>query len=105
MPSVMKRSALRPLQKGEYRQNDDGTHSTELTITEKIGDGFSNIPSLWMSGGKIVEFSNQRAVDAAMAYEKRTGKRFPRFKSIPQAVSAAKARSNKGGAGSGSLAK
>ncbi len=104
MPSLMKQQEVRPLAKGEHRQNADGSRSTELTITEKIGDSFANIPSLWMSGGKIVEFSADRAIEAATAYEKRTGKRFPRFKTVKDAVSAAAARSRRGGTGSGSLA-
>lgn len=101
----MKQQEVRPLQRGEYRQNADGSRSTEVTITEKIGDSFANIPSLWMSGGKIVEFSTDRAIEAAIAYEKRSGKRFPRFETVKDAVSAAEARSKRGGTGSGSLAK
>ena len=100
----MKQKEVRPLAKGEYRQNADGSRSTEITITERIGGTFANIPSLWMSGGKIVEFTPDRAIQAATAYEKRTGKKFPRFKTVKDAVSAAAARSKRGGAGSGPLA-
>jgi len=105
MESLMKRSTVRPLKKGEFRQNPDGSRSTEITITEKFGDSFANIPSLWMQDGKIVEFSADKAVAAALAYEKRTGKKFPRFPNVKSAVSAAKARSNKRGAFAGPLAK
>tara|TARA_R100000406_G_scaffold80899_1_gene62393 strand:+ start:254 stop:577 length:324 start_codon:yes stop_codon:yes gene_type:complete len=107
MESLMKRSTVRPLKKGEFRQNPDGSRSTEVTITEKFGDSFANIPSLWMQDGKIVDFLDtpDRAVAAALAYEKRTGKKFPRFPNVKSAVSAAKARSNKRGAFAGPLAK
>ena len=67
MESLMKRSTVRPLKKGEFRQNPDGSRSTEITITEKFGDSFANIPSLWMQDGKIVEFSADKAVAAALA--------------------------------------
>lgn len=95
---------IRPLKPGEFRQNKDGTRSTELTrtVTHPLINGGkpTNIPSLYVENGKVVQFStDDKAVDAAM----RTGLSFPMFPDIPTAVEAAKFRSDKGGNASGSL--
>ena len=97
--------ALRPLNRGEYRQNEDGSRSTEISLTEKIDGHRTNIPSLWMSGGLIIELSPDDAVRPARLWQQSSGKSFPRFESMEAAVTAAKARSDRGGVGSGSLAK
>ena len=76
------------------RQNADGTHSTEVSITvtnPKLNEGRpTNIPSLW--GGK--EVSEDEAVERALA----TGKPYQSFPSIDEAVAAARQRSAAGGA-------
>lgn len=76
--------------------NADGSRSTELTITvtdPRLNAGRpTNIPSLW--GRKVLDESG--AVAAAV----KSGRAFPSFKSIDEAVTAAKARSEAGGAGS-----
>ena len=97
--------SMRPLRKGEFRKNKDGSHSTELLMTEKIDGKWTNIPSLWMRGDKIVELSPSRAVSAARDYERRSKRRFPRFRSLSTAIGSAQARSSAGGISSGSLAR
>lgn len=78
------------------RLNADGTYSTEVSITvtdPRLNDGKpTNIPSLW----KGKEVSEDEAVKNALA----TGKIYPSFSSIDDAVKAAEARSEDGGAAS-----
>jgi len=77
------------------RENADGSYSTEVSITvtnPKLNNGKpTNIPSLW----KGKEVDEDTAVRNALA----TGKSYKSFNSIKEAVSAAKARSEAGGAG------
>lgn len=77
------------------RKNADGSYSTEVSITvtnPKLNDGKpTNIPSLW----KGKEVDEDTAVKNALA----TGKKYESFSTIPDAVAAAKERSNAGGAG------
>lgn len=77
------------------RKNKDGTHSTELSITVMHpalnGGRPTNIPSLW--GGE--ETDEETAILRALA----SGKTFQSFKTVQDAVNAAKARSAAGGAG------
>lgn len=80
------------------RQNADGTYSTELSITvtdPRLNGGRpTNIPSLW--GGR--ELNEDGAVEAALG----SGRQWQSFRSIDEAVAAAKARSAAGGAGADS---
>lgn len=82
------------------RRNADGSYSTEVSITvtdPKLNNGKpTNIPSLW--GGKEVD--EQTAVANAL----KTGKTYTAFNSIDEAVTAAKQRSNAGGAGASDFA-
>jgi len=77
------------------RKNADGSYSTEVSITvtnPKLNDGKpTNIPSLW----KGKEVDENTAVENALA----TGKKYESFPTIPEAVTAAKEKSNAGGAG------
>lgn len=77
------------------RKNADGSYSTEVSITvtnPKLNDGKpTNIPSLW----KGKEVDENTAIENALA----TGKKYESFSTIPEAVAAAKERSNAGGAG------
>jgi hypothetical protein len=94
---------LRPLAKGERRDNGDGTHSTELTVTVPVDGRWMNVPSLWNDAGKYVELDEESAVGAAKRYMKATGKAFPSYETVEDAVNAARSRSESGGAGSGPL--
>lgn len=77
------------------RQNPDGSRSTEVSITvtdPRLNGGKpTNIPSLW--GGKEVD--QNTAIKNAI----NSGNKYQSFSTIDEAVSAAKARSNAGGAG------
>lgn len=76
------------------RQNADGSYSTEVSITvtnPKLNGGKpTNIPSLWY--GKEVD--ENTAVNNVLA----SGKKYESFSTIPEAVKAAKEKSNAGGA-------
>jgi hypothetical protein len=77
------------------RRNADGSHSTEVSITvthPRLNGGKpTNIPSLW--AGKEVD--EEEAVERAL----KSGRKFQSFGSVDDAVKAAIARSNGGGAG------
>ena len=95
---------IRPLVPGEFRQNDDGSKSTEINITvthPKLNGGApTNIPSLYVENGRIVHFRDEgQAVEAALA----TGLTFPHYPTLDDAVAAAKARSAGGGIASGPI--
>lgn len=72
-------------------RNPDGSISTEKTITVGFDDRFYNIPTI--VGGK--QLSEEEAISA---YRSGKSKASGSFSSIPEAVSAAKARSFAGGA-------
>jgi len=76
------------------RKNADGSYSTELSITvtnPKLNGGKpTNIPSLW----KGKEVDEETAVANALA----SGVKYESFSTIPEAVSAAKEKSKRGGA-------
>lgn len=84
----------------------NGMKTTERLASEDSPDGkFWNIPTVWFDSetGKPKLLPARKAWSTAASYEERTGKKFPRFDSIPAAVAAAKSRSSKGGATSKSL--
>lgn len=96
---------IRPFQQGEYRPNDDGSYSTEVTVTVPDGQGsWVNVPSLWMSPGGWVELDEDQAAQAASIYESRSGVAFPRFKTVDDAEQIASTRSHSGGIANGALA-
>jgi hypothetical protein len=97
---------VRPLKPGEFRQNKDGTRSTELTRSVRhpdINKGQpTNIPSMYVVEGKVVEFPDEdQAAYAAQA----TGLKYPTYKTMDEAVAAAKKRSAGGGNAKGSIGK
>ena len=75
------------------RQNPDGSHSTEVSITvtnPAINNGApTNIPSLW----KGKEVDEKTAIKNAVA----SGNKYSKFPSIEEAVKSAVARSQSGG--------
>ena len=84
-----------------------GGSSTEYLASEQSPEGTAwNIPTIWFDSatGKPKYLEGDKAWNEAESYEKRTGKKFPRYKTINDAVSAAKSRSKKGGATKGGLA-
>lgn len=99
---------LRPFGAGEKIVNEDGTISTERTETYQLPDGkWINVPSLWMSPKGPVDLAgDENAIMAALSdYEARSGKEFPRFSDLSSAETAARARSEKGGAQAGTNTK
>ena len=95
---------IRPLEPGEFRQNADGSRSTELsrTVTHpSVNDGRpTNIPTLFVENGKVVEVDTESgAINAALA----TGLKFPHFGSVREAVSVARSRSDAGGVNYGPI--
>lgn len=101
------RKTLRPFNPGEAVDNGDGSYSTERTVSAALPDGlWINAPSLWMSSEGPVNFGmNEDAiVETALAYERRTGTKFPRFKTVEEAIKASKSRSARGGVYTGAAA-
>jgi hypothetical protein len=84
----------------------DGRRATEYLASETSPEGGAwNIPTIWFDSetGKPSFLTGDKAWNMAASYEERTGKKFPRFKSISEAVDAAKKRSSRGGATNKSL--
>ena len=83
-----------------------GGKATEYLASEKSPEGTAwNIPQIWfdVETNEPRFLNGDKAWDQAKAYEDRTGKKFPRYKTIRQAVAAAKKRSSSGGASKKSL--
>lgn len=83
--------------------------STERILTETDEDGLPfNFPSVWFnSEGAAVELPREDARTVALAYEKQSGSRFPRFDRgrFDIGTEMAMHRSAQGGATKGLLAK
>ena len=72
----------------------EGVH-TEVSITEKIGDKYVNLPSVW-NGKRLDPRKDEDYAEIMRNYEseKTLGWKFPEFKDKKSAVDAAIARSN-----------
>lgn len=97
------RMGLEPFDPKKHKMRDVGRGgmSTELLATEYAPDGSVwNIPTLWWGkdGSPVMIDRIEDAVKLADEYERTTGKKFPRFKTIDEGIGAAKKRSKKGGA-------
>ena len=88
----------RPLKKGEFRKNKDGTKSTQLLTGFNIEGKEVNIPLIWYTSEGIKQVSGRKAVKYAKDFEKRTGKKFRRYDSIDAAEKASEEHSREGGA-------
>ena len=97
VPIPQRKPEIRRLQPGEFIQNQDGSRSTErsITVTEQaINQGRpTNIPSIYSVNGEPREVPEEQAVRFAIA----TGETYPAFASVEEAVAAAVARSDAGG--------
>lgn len=73
--------------------NEDGSISTERTITVDIDGGWYNIPTMY--GGKVLSDEEARkiAIDNGLT-DPETGRSFDAFSTVDEAVAAAQARSN-----------
>lgn len=102
----MGEAKLRPFKPGEFVKNSDGSVSTErtVTITDAAGN-FVNVPSLWIGpNGNVIDLGEREDWIATALQQYEGGKPvFPRFKTVDEAVSAAKARSDGGGGSQGLL--
>ena len=86
-------------EKHEPLPRGDGKKMTELTATGQDSEGFwFNYPQIWFKGEKPRLLSGEKAFQQALSYESESGNLFPRFDSKDEAVAAAKARSDSGGA-------
>jgi len=86
------------------------SYATEYLASEKVPEGkgkFFNIPTIWFDKEtkEPLLFGKDRAINEAIIYENRTGKKFPRYSSQEKAEEAAKKRSKKGGASKETLGK
>ena len=91
----------RPLKKGEFRKNKDGTRSTQLLAGFNIEGKEVNIPLIWYTSEGIKQVSGRKAVKYAKDFEKRTGKKFRSYDSPETAEKASREHSKKGGTFSG----
>ena len=96
-------SELEPFDPKKHKPIDTvgGMKSTEYLASEESPEGTAwNIPTIWFDKKtkEPVLRTGDDAWNTALEYEEKTGKKFPRYKSIPEAVDAAKKRSSKGGA-------
>ena len=61
--------AFRPLVSGEFRENADGSRSTELSTSLGLRSGQEIlIPSLWMGPNGIIDLKGQQALDTALEF-------------------------------------
>jgi len=106
-PDEAKIKKIRPFKKGEFFDNQDGTKSTERTMSFNVDGKEVLAPSLWMTVDGPVDLSRspESIMRALKAYEESTGNKFPRFDTPEEATEFAKNRSNRGGRGTGSLTK
>ena len=86
----------RPLKKGEFRKNKDGTRSTQLLAGFNIEGKEVNIPLIWYTSEGIKQVSGRKAVKYAKDFEKRTGKKFRSYDSPETAEKASREHSKKG---------
>ena len=96
---------LRPLVRGEFVENPDGSRSTERTMSFNIEGKEVLAPSLWMSPDGPVDLRQhpEILIRAIREFEMRTKKRFPRFDTPEEATEFAKGRSSGGAVFSGPL--
>ena len=99
-------TGMRPLEPGELRPNADGSISTELSVHMPMPDGsWMMAPSLWMGPGGPVEMSDENALRRmALGYEQGTGRTFPRWPTMEEALRDPGQRSRAGGTAAGPMA-
>ena len=99
---------LEPFDPSKHQPKDVGFggESTEYLASEYDPEGVPfNFPQVWWDiGGNPHVLTQEQAYEKAIQYEMKTGKKFPRFRTIEDAVGTASGRSNLGGATKGLLA-
>ena len=106
-PDQVDMKKVRPFEGGESLDNGDGTRSTEVSVGLNIGGKEVLVPSLWMTPHGPVDLSrnHESMIRAVLEFERRSGKKFPRFNSPEELNEFAKQRSGRGGALNEPLAK
>ena len=106
-PDTVNLKTIRPFKKGEFLNNRDGTSSTERTTSFNVGGEEVLMPSLWMTPDGPVDLSRnpEIMIRAMMEFEKRSKKKFPRFKTPQEANEFSKNRSASGAISTGTLEK
>ena len=104
-PDQVDVKTIRPFTQGEFLDNQDGTRSTERTMSFNVEGEEVVMPSLWMTPDGPVDLSRmpESMIRSTLEFEKRSGKKFPRFKTIQEADSFTAVRTNKGGISTGTL--
>ena len=99
---------LRPFKKGEYVVNKGGPsrgyQSTQRTRTVQTPEGkWMNVNTLWKTHNGTTRDIGNKSDDfigaTARRYEERVKKFYPKYDTLDQALTVAKARSKAGGAG------
>ena len=99
---------LEPFDPAKHKPQDMGLGgmSTEYTASAPTPSGWVNYPSIWFDqSGRAHMLEGDAAYDQAMAYEKATGRAFPRFENEQIAAEMAQHRSAMGGGKRGLLSK
>ncbi len=106
-PDQVNLKTIRPFKKGEAFNNQDGTLSTERASSFNVGGEEVLMPTLWMTPDGPVDLRRnpETVVRAMMEFEKRSKKRFPRFKTPQEATEFSKNRSAGGAISTGTLEK
>lgn len=104
-PDQVDVKTIRPFVDGEFLDNQDGTQSTERTTSFNVGGEEVVMPSLWMTPDGPVDLSRmpESMIRSTLEFEKRSGKKFPRFKTIQEADEFTATRTTRGGISSGTL--
>ena len=104
-PDQVDMKTIRPFREGEFIDNQDGTRSTERTMSFNVEGEEVVMPSLWMTPDGPVDLSRSpdAMIRSTMEFEKRSKKQFPRFQTPQEASSFSKKRSHEGGNSTGTL--
>jgi len=106
-PDQVNLKTIRPFKKGEFLDNQDGTRSTERTMSFNIEGEEVVMPSLWMTPDGPVDLSRspEAMIRSVIEFEKRSKKRFPRFKTVQEADEFSINRTDRGAVSIGTLEK
>lgn len=91
----------RPLQKGEYLREADGTRVTDRSIPVQVNGKWMNVPSIWMGPDGAEQLDDADTARAASLYMLKSGEMFPTFDTLEDATKALGGESRPGGTKSG----
>lgn len=78
----------RPLERGEYLREADGTRVTERAIPIEVGGKWMNVPSIWMGPDGAEQLDDADTARAATRYMLKSGESFPTFDTLDDALNA-----------------